>query len=107
MSELIIGQHFYCKRLQKSAHDICSKCHTCHFLKLKKRYCGKLPAKQAETQPCDTLCIDLIGKSRMTPNKGGRKYTMKGKKDKNAYSQAITMIDPAMGWIEIHSVTEV
>ena len=42
----------------------------------------------------------------MTPNKGGRKYPMKGKKDKDVYLQAITMIDPATGWIEIRSVPE-
>ena len=52
------------------------------------------------------LCIDLIDKFRMTPNKGGRKYAMKGKKDKDVYLQAITMIDPATGWIEIRSVLE-
>ena len=46
---------------------------------------GKLPTKQAETQPWDTLCIDLIGNYRMTPNKGDRKYAMKGKKNKNVY----------------------
>ena len=40
----------------------------------------------------------------MTRYKGGRKYTMKGKKD--VYLQAITMIDPATGWIEIRSVPE-
>ena len=65
-----------------------------------------MPAKQAETQPWDTLCIDLIGKYRMTLNKGGKKYAMKGKKDKHIYLQAITMIDPATGWIEIRSVPE-
>ena len=42
----------------------------------------------------------------MTPNKGGRKYAIKGKKDKDVYLQAITMIDPATGWIEILSVPE-
>ena len=52
------------------------------------------------------LCIDLIGKYRMTPNKGGRKYTMKGKKDKDIFLQAITMIDPATGCIKIRSVPE-
>ena len=105
-TELTIGQHFYWKGLRKSVHDICSKCHTCQFLKRNKRNYGKLPAKQAETQPWDTLCIDLIGKYRMTPNKGGRKYAMKGKKDNDVYLQAITMIDPATGWIEIRSVPE-
>ena len=58
------------------------------------------------TQPWDTLCIELIGKYRMTTNKGGRKYAMKCKKDKNIYLQAITMIDPATGWIKIRSIPE-
>ena len=31
---------------------------------------------------------------------------MKGKKDKDVYLQAITVIDPATGWIEIRSVPE-
>ena len=70
-----------------------------------KNFC-KLPAKQAETQKWDTLYIDLIGKYRMTPNTGGRKYTMKVKKDKDIYLQTITMIDTAISWIEIRPVPE-
>ena len=66
-----------------------------------------LPAKQAETYQWDTLCIDLIGMHRMTPINGGRKYPMKGMKDKDDYLQAITTIDSATGWIEIRSVPEV
>ena len=58
------------------------------------------------TQPWDTLRIDVIGKYRMTPNKRGRKYAMKGKKHKDDYLQSVTMIDPAMGWIEIYSMPE-
>ena len=34
-------------------------------------------------------------------------YTMKDKKNNDIYLQAITMIDPATGWIEISSVPEV
>ena len=75
-------------------------------MKCNKRNYGKLLSKQAESQPWDTLCIDLIDKYRMSPNKGGRKYAMKDKKDKHVYLQAITMIDPAIGWIEIRSVPE-
>ena len=33
-------------------------------------------------------------------------YAMKGKKDKDVYLQAISMLDPATGWIEIHFVLE-
>ena len=42
----------------------------------------------------------------MTRKKGGRKYAIKGKKDKDVYLQAITMIDAATDRIEIHSVPE-
>ena len=78
----------------------------CQFLKRNKRNYGKLPAKQTDIQLWDTLYIDLIGKYRMTPNKGGRKYAMKGKKDKEVYLQPFFMIDPATGCIEICSVPE-
>ena len=61
---------------------------------------------QIECHPWNKLYIDLVGKYRMTPNKGCKKYTMKGKKDKDVYLQAITMIDPATNWIEIRSVPE-
>ena len=43
----------------------------------------------------------------MIPNKGNRKYTMKGKKDNNVYLQVITMINPATSWIELYLVSEV
>ena len=57
---------------------------------------------QVEIQPWDTLCIDPISKYLMIPPTGGRKYVMKGKKEK----QAIAMIDPATGWIEVCCVPE-
>ena len=78
----------------------------CLFLKHIKRNYGKLPAKQTETQLWNTLCIDLIDKYGMTPNKAGRKYAMKDKKENDVYLQEITMTDPAFGWIEICSVAE-
>ena len=39
-----------------------------------------------------------------TPNEGGRKYDMEGKKDNKMYFQVITIIDPATDLIEIRSV---
>ena len=78
----------------------------CQFLKRNKRYYSKLPAKQAGTKSSDMLCIDLIGKYRMTSNRGGRKYATRGEKDKDVYLQAITMIDLATGWKHICSVPE-
>ena len=42
----------------------------------------------------------------MNPNKRGTKYDIKCKKDQDVYLQIITMIEPAIGWIEILSVPE-
>ena len=50
--------------------------------------------------------FDLIGKYQMNPDKGGRKFIMKFKKDKDIYLQAITMLAPATSWVEICSVPE-
>ena len=66
-----------------------------------------LPHKQAQIQAWDTLCIDLIDKYRMTSIEKGRKYTMKGKKDKDIYLQVITMVDSAIGCISICSMPAV
>ena len=88
-------------------HNICSKCPTFQLLNHKTRNYNQFPPKQAENQPYDTLCIDLIGKYQITSKKGCRKYAMKDKKYKDIYLQAFTMIDPAIGWIEIHSMPEV
>ena len=71
-TKLSIDQYFHWKGLQNAVHDICSKCHTCQFLKCGTRHYGKLPAKQVEIQLWYTLCIDLTGKYGMTPNKGGQ-----------------------------------
>ena len=80
----------------------------------KKKY-GKLPPKEAEAQPWDTLCVDLIGKYQFTTKGGGaeykisppsnnEKYKLKTKNGNTVYLQAITMIDPATGWVEIRAV---
>ena len=42
----------------------------------------------------------------MNPKKGGRKYTIKDNKDKDIYLQSMSMMDQAIGWIEMHSVPD-
>ena len=114
-TELTIAQHFYWKGLRNTVHDICSKCEACQFLKRRKGNYGKLPAKEAETKPWDVLCVDLIGRYKFTPKGGGKKYRIKPNKEddkykmttqsgKSVYLQAVTMIDPATGWVEIKAV---
>ena len=103
-TELTISQHFYWKNLRKTVHDVCSKCDTCQRLKRTKSSYGKLPPKEAEATPWDTLCVDLIGKYQFTPKGGGKKYEMTTKSGKKVYLQALTMIDPATGWVEIRAL---
>ena len=80
-TELSISQHFYWKNLRKTVHEICTKCKTCQFLKRNKKQYGRLPPKEAETIPWDTLCVDLISKYQFTPKGGEKKFQilLKGK----------------------------
>jgi hypothetical protein len=55
---------------------------------------GKLPAKLAEENPWDTLCVDLIGPC---------KIERKGKKDLKLW--CLTMIDPVTGWFEMEQIS--
>ena len=57
-----------------------------------KKY-GKLPPKQAETNPCDNLCVDLIGPFTI-PRKGKNPLKL----------WCLTMIDPATGWFEMAQI---
>ena len=54
---------------------------------------GKLPPKQAETNPWDTLYIDLIGP-----------YTIPRKVKNLLKLWRLTMIDPASGWFEMAQI---
>ena len=78
----------------------------CQNLKHGKRNYGNKPLIQTETQSWDTLCIDLIGKYRMNPKVGDRKYAMKDKIYYYIFLRAITMKDSTLNWIEIRSVPE-
>jgi hypothetical protein len=60
-TELTIRQHFNWKDLRTAVHDICHKCESCQKSKVSNQKCGKLPPKAAETNPWDTLCVDLVG----------------------------------------------
>ena len=66
-------------------------CPTCQKNKRKVKKYGWLPPKDAEAEPWDKMCIDLIGPY---------KIRRKGKDD--LICRCVTMIDPATGWFEIH-----
>jgi hypothetical protein len=71
----------------------CKKCLACQKAKPSNQKYGKLPAKLAEENPWDTLCVDLIGPY---------KIERKGKTDLKLW--CLTMIDPVTGWFEMKQI---
>ena len=51
---------------------------------------GKLPEKEAEAEPWETLCVDLAGPCEV-PHKGQQPLTL----------WCVTMVDPATSWFEM------
>jgi hypothetical protein len=71
----------------------CKKCSTCQKAKLTTIKYGKLPAKEAESNPWDTLCVDLIGP-----------YKIRRKEKKDLKLWCLTMIDPVTGWFKMQQI---
>jgi hypothetical protein len=71
----------------------CKKCLLCQKAKVTNQKYGKLPAKLAEENPWDTLCVDLIGP-----------YKIQRKNKKDLKLWCLTMIDPATGWFEMEQI---
>ena len=92
-TEQTIRQHFTFKGMRDLVRNICSKCANCQKSKKHQKKYGHLPAKQAETNPWETLCVDLIGP-----------YSVKRKRQKPLSLWCATMIDPATGWLEIKEI---
>jgi predicted aspartyl protease len=92
-TEQTIRQHFDWKGLRKMVHKVCKKCSICQKAKVTNQKYGKLPPKEAESNPWDTLCVDLIGPY---------KIRRKGKKDLVLW--CLTMIDPVTGWFEMAQI---
>ena len=59
-TEHTLRKHFDWKGLHTTVHDVCKKCPTCQRAKTTNQKYGKLPPKQDETNPWDTLYVDLI-----------------------------------------------
>jgi transposase InsO family protein len=92
-TEQTIRQNLWWKNLRDDVHDICSHCATCQKCKKHTAKYGKLPEKEAEVFPWETLAVDLIGP-----------YTFKRKNQKSLKLWCVTMIDPASGWFEIREI---
>ncbi len=76
------------------------QCKTCQRFKKQKKKYGKLPPKDVESIPWDTVCIDLL----IGP------YTVIDQNGDDRILNAMTFVDPATGWFkiaEIHDKTQV
>ena len=93
-TEETIKQHFYWPNLRDDVLSVCSKCPICQLTKRHNKKYGKLPPKVAESEPWETLYVDLIGPY---------KFNQPGKR-KPIELWACTMIDPATGWFEIKEI---
>ena len=88
-----IQMHFTWPKLRDEVERFCKRCNTCQLTKKTKKKYGHLPAKEAEAEPWDTLCIDLIGP-----------YIIKDDMKDRFTLHCLTMIDPATGWFEIAEI---
>jgi hypothetical protein len=90
-TEETIGQHLWWPKQREFITQYVKSCPTCQRNKRKKLSYGHVPVKEAETEPWDKLCVDLIGP-----------YKIRRKGRKDLVCKAVTMIDPATGWFEIY-----
>jgi hypothetical protein len=74
-------------------HATCKKCSTSQKANLQPLNMEKLPAKEAESNPWDTLCVDLIGP-----------YKIRRKEKKGLKLWCLTIIDPVTGWFEMQQI---
>ena len=90
-TEESISQHLYWPKMRDHITNYVKTCPTCQRNKRKVKKYGFLPPKEAEAEPWDKLCIDLIGP-----------YKIRRKGHEDLICKCVTMIDPATGWFEIH-----
>ena len=89
-----IRQYMYWPKLDDDVKEHVRTCPQCQKNKLQKKKYGHLPEKQAEANPWQTVCVDLIGPYTLRTKRGKRKL------------QAMSIIDPATGWLELVAMTD-
>ena len=60
-TEETISQHLYWPKMRDQITNYVSACPTCQKSKRRVKKYGHLPPKEAEAEPWDKMCIDLIG----------------------------------------------
>ena len=94
-----IKQTVYWPGLQLQCERLCARCKACQLSKKLKQKYGMIPPKDEDLAPWHTVCVDCMAPFTIKVKEKGRilaKRTVR----------ALTMIDPATGWIEIAHVPE-
>lgn len=99
-TEATIAQHFYWKGLRTDVEELVKYCPGCQHLKKTTKKYGHLPPKEAECDPWEKLCVDLIGPYKV------KLAEPKSSTQTHAKLWCATMIDPATGWFEIVQIKE-
>ena len=60
-TEQTLRQYLWWPKLRNDVHEVCTKCHICQKTKRSNKKYGLLPQKEAEADPWDVSCVDLIG----------------------------------------------
>jgi hypothetical protein len=92
-TERTIRQHMTWPGLSTDVEEYVKHCRKCQICKNPRQKYGKLPVKQFEGNPWDTICVDLVGP-----------YSVTTKDDKEITLLAMTICDPATGWFEIAEI---
>ena len=88
-TEKIIRNTMAWPGLKQDLERLCSPCQVCQLTKKERKKYELLPPKIAESDPWVMVCVDLVGS-----------FTIKTP-SKTHSLLALTMIDPATGWLEI------
>jgi hypothetical protein len=89
-----IAETYWWPEMDKQIKNVCKTCDICQRCKNHGTKYGELPAKTAESNPWERVCVDLIGPYTFSQiDKDGKKIEMK--------LSCLTAIDPVSGWFEI------
>jgi hypothetical protein len=89
-TERTIRQNLVWPGLQTAVAEHIAKCHECQIYKTHRKKYGKLPLKQPDEKPWNTICVDLIGP-----------YDVTTQDEEELTLNAMTICDPVTGWFEI------
>ena len=90
-----LNQHYFWPNMKQDVILLSKSCRDCQLLKRPAKKYGHVPVKDAEATPWHTVCVDLVGN-----------YKVKLKNGKELHFHALSIIDPATNYLELHSIPD-